>query len=221
VSDEPVSSVGWRAAEFVVVDLETTGLDPSRDEIIAFAGIPIRAGRVVPGELVATLIRPQLPPPAEGIRIHGLRESDLREQPTLDEQLDLIWSSLSGRVLVAHCAWIERSFLDAALARVNRSVPRPIIDTMALGTAVLTSDGTPCPDSPSLSFLARSLNLPVHRPHHADGDALTTAQVFLALASRLKRPGEATVGELASVRTPSRRALLQGARERLSRLRGE
>jgi DNA polymerase-3 subunit epsilon len=68
---------------------------------------------------------------------------------------------------------------------------------MALGPIVLRSGGRECPDNPSLGYLARALNLPVHRPHHADGDALTTAQVFVALATRYRPGAEATVAELA------------------------
>ncbi len=105
-----------RSTELVVVDLETTGLDPRVDEIISFAAIPIREGRVRPAELVSTLLRPRQPPPAEGIRIHGLRESDLREQPRLEERIELIADALAGSVLVAHCAWIETRFLGEALA---------------------------------------------------------------------------------------------------------
>ena len=48
-----------------------------------------------------------------------------------------------------------------------------------------------------LSDAARDLGLPVHRPHHADGDALTTAQLFLALATRLDAREPQTVGSLA------------------------
>jgi len=46
--------------------------------------------------------------------------------------------------------------------------------------------------------MARALGLPVHRPHHADGDALTTAQVFLALATHLDVLERQTVGSLES-----------------------
>jgi DNA polymerase-3 subunit epsilon len=48
-----------------------------------------------------------------------------------------------------------------------------------------------------LSVAARRLGLPVHSPHHAQGDALTTAQLFLALASRLDRAPPQTVASLA------------------------
>jgi DNA polymerase III subunit epsilon len=194
--------LGWRAAQLIVVDLETTGLDPRIDEIISFAAIPIREGRVHPAELVSTLVRPRHPPPAEGIRIHGLRESDLREQPRLAERIGLIAGALEGSVLVAHCAWIETRFLGHALAQHGRTFDGPVIDTMALGEAVLARRGTACPEFPSLEFLARALGLPVHRPHHADGDALTTAQLFIALASLFDREREPTIGELARAQRP-------------------
>jgi len=224
VSELAVKRLSWRAAELVVVDLETTGLDPLLDEIISFAAIPIREGRVRPAELVSTLLRPRRPPPAAGIRIHGLRETDLRRQPTLAERIDLIAGALEGAVLVAHCAWIETRFLGRALAEHDRTLQGPAIDTMALGSAVLAQRGIACPEGPSLEFLARALGLPVHRPHHADGDALTTAQVFIALASHLGREHDATISELARAtgprgalrdRLPARpvKKLLRGRRE--------
>jgi DNA polymerase-3 subunit epsilon len=202
VSPSDAEQQSWRSAQLVVVDLETTGLDPMLDEIISFAEIPVRDGRVRPAELVSTLVRPRRAPPAAGIRIHGLRESDLLGQPRLEERIDLIADALAASVLVAHCAWIETRFLGDALAEHGRTLDGPVIDTMRLGEAVLTRRGIECPESPSLEFLARSLGLPVHRPHHADGDALTTAQVFIALASLLDRERDPTIGELARAERP-------------------
>ena len=53
--------------------------------------------------------------------------------------------------------------------------------------------------SPGLGGLARSLGLPVHRPHHADGDALTTAQVFIALATHLEFEDPLTLADLVRI----------------------
>jgi DNA polymerase III subunit epsilon len=147
-----------------------------------------------------------------------LREVDLNDQPGLDEQLDVISRTLAGAVMVAHFAWIETRFLSRALGRVGAKLDGPVIDTMALGRSVLRSTGIDCPPNPSLGFLAHSLNLPIHRPHHADGDALTTAQVFLALATRASHRREATVGDLARAASRRRRlaALLRGRRLNLS-----
>ena len=48
-----------------------------------------------------------------------------------------------------------------------------------------------------LNDAVERLGLPAHRPHHADGDALTTAQLFIALATRLDAVAPQTVGSLA------------------------
>jgi DNA polymerase-3 subunit epsilon len=187
----------WREAAFSVVDLETTGLDARRDEIISFAAIPIDDGRVAVGRMRMAIVRPRHMPDAETIRIHGLRPDDLADAPPLPEVLDVVLESLAGRVLVAHAAWVERSFLAAALRPAGLRVGGPALDTSALARHVLGRNGVGDKQAMRLSDAVERLDLPVHRPHHADGDALTTAQLFLALAVQLDAVEPQTVGSLA------------------------
>jgi DNA polymerase-3 subunit epsilon len=118
------------------------------------------------------------------MRIHGLRPADLERAPLLREVLNRMLAALSGRMLVAHVAWVEQQFLDGAFRRHGVRLRGEAIDTARLAEAVLGPD--PAGDPLPLSRVATRLGLPVHRPHHADGDALTTAQVFIALAGRLE-----------------------------------
>jgi DNA polymerase-3 subunit epsilon len=190
----PPARTPWRQARFCVVDLETTGLDPKRDEIVSFAAIPVDEGRVLPGGLVMSVVRPERMPPPETIRIHGLRPADLEGAPPLREVLDELLGALAGRILVAHSASLERGFLRAALREHGVRLRRRLIDTARLAeTALAPNSGT---RPIALSALASGLGLPVHRPHHPDGDALTTAQVFIALAARLDRERSQTVRSL-------------------------
>jgi DNA polymerase III subunit epsilon len=193
----PSPGTPWREARYAVVDLETTGLDPRRDEIVSFASIPIDSGRVVVGQARTGIIRPTRMPDAETIRIHGLRRIDLADAPTLPELRDLILESLSGRVLVAHAAWVEHGFLSAALKPVGIRLAEPVLDTAALARHVLAPEALPDKGTVPLSDAARGLGLPVHSPHVAEGDALTTAQLFLALGTHLERIEPQTVGSLA------------------------
>ena len=119
----PPLTTPWREARYAVVDLETTGLDPRRDEIVSFASIPIEDARVIVGGTRTTVVRPTRMPEAETIRIHGLRPADLADAPALPDVLDLMLESLTGRVLVAHVAWVERGFLAAAL-KINSDLER-------------------------------------------------------------------------------------------------
>ena len=193
----PGPAAPWREAPYAVVDLETTGLDPRADEIISFASVPIEGARVVVGGIRTAIVRPARMPDAETIRIHGLRRVDLADAPTLPEVLDLIVEALTGRVIVAHAAWVERGFLAPALKAAGVRLAAPVLDTAVLARRVLEPHRDGDRDALPLADAARRLGLPVHRPHVAEGDALTTAQLFLALAARLERVEPQTVGSLA------------------------
>jgi len=193
----------WRLAHFCVVDLELSGLDPGRDEIIAFAAVPIDAGRIVAGNAVYGLSRNTRPLPEESVLVHGIRTVDLAGAPPLDEAIQPLVAMMGGRVLVAHASWIERSFLEPVVRRQGERLRGPILDTRDLGHLLARERGVPS-EASSLSDLARSLGLPVHRPHHALGDALTTAQVFIALATHLDAYAPQTVRTLSRARERAR-----------------
>jgi DNA polymerase III subunit epsilon len=200
-ADLPGRRTPWREAQYCVVDFETTGLDPRRDEIVSFGAVPIREARVWIRGVRSGLVRPERMPGADTIRIHGLRPADLEDAPPLSSALDELLRALAGRVLIAHVAAIERGFLGPALRDAGLRLPRSI-DTAALARHVVAGNTD---QVMSLAALAEELGLPVHRRHHAEGDALTTAQVFLALADRLDRTKPQTVGSLAAAsRLPQR-----------------
>jgi DNA polymerase III subunit epsilon len=209
---QPAGRSPWREAEYSVIDLELTGLDPSLHEIVSFACVTVARGRVRLHDARDGTVRPRRMPDPDTIRIHGLRETDLADAPSLDQVLEVILAAITGRVLVAHVAAIETSFLRAALENRGVQLENPVVDTASLGVELRRLRGEPplgrdgdqparvAVSSPGLPVLARSLGLPVHRPHHADGDALTTAQVFIALASHLEAFSDPlTVGALVRI----------------------
>jgi DNA polymerase III subunit epsilon len=213
---QPGAATPWREATFSVVDLELTGLDPSVHEIVSFATVTVAGGRVKPADSIHRIVRPRRMPDPATIRIHGLRESDLEAAAPLENALDDLLAALTGRVLVAHAATVETGFLGPVLASRRLELRNRVVDTAALALELwrlrrqpplrLSGDESAAGavSSPGLSELARALGLPVHRRHHADGDALTTAQVFIALATHLERYGRVTVGSLERLSAPQR-----------------
>jgi DNA polymerase III subunit epsilon len=213
----PAADTPWREADLCAIDLETTGLDAATDEIIAFATVPITGGRLHLAEACYRLVRPRRMPEAETIRIHGLRSEELVDAPTLSEVLDELLEAITGRALIAHVEWVEKSFLQRAMAPARTGLRNPVIDTAELAAHLCSLRRQPRPNRIGLTPLARSLGLPVHRPHEADGDALTTAQVFLALATHLDQFQPQTVGSLRDLGKRSRP--LPALRRVLRRLR--
>jgi DNA polymerase-3 subunit epsilon len=189
-------TASWRDGRFIAVDIETTGLDPAQDEVVSFAAVPVEGGRVVARDAVAGLVRPSVPPSEESIEIHGLRAADLATAPPPDEALAPLAAALRGRVPVAHATWVEKSFLRP----LGVGLPRRMIDTALLWRALCIERGDGDPGWCELTAVAGALGLPVHRSHDAEGDALTTAQAFLALATHLEAGGRGSVRALRGAR---------------------
>lgn len=188
-------SCPWRDAEFAVVDLETTGLDLARDTIVSYGAVVVRHGRIVVSESVYGLVRPECDIRPEAVAVHTLREADVADAPPLSEAVGILRRVLTGRVLVAHAAWVETAFLSRAFRNGGPKFRPPVVDTAALARAAGSAPRQHrC--EPNLEWLAGTLRLPVVDPHNALGDAVTTAQVFLALASRLERLGYGTARSL-------------------------
>jgi DNA polymerase III subunit epsilon len=194
----PAKSTPWRELDFTVVDLETTGLNPSTDEIVSFATVTVSKGKVSLADANYELVRPKRMPGEDTSRIHGLREADLIEAPPLDELLEELLDVLAGRILVAHVAAIEQAFLEKALAASGLQLRNRFVDTAKLSSELkrMRRERSSERGTIGLSELAKSLGLPVHRRHTADGDALTTAQAFIALATHLDAFEEQTAGSL-------------------------
>jgi len=216
----PAADTPWREVDFTVIDLETTGLDYYSDEIISFATVTVSGGRVTLADARYELVRPARMPDSDTIRIHGLREVDLIDAPPLTDRLDRLLAALAGRALVAHVAAVECGFLGSALSSRGLELHNPWVDTAALDRELRRLRRLPpaSSDPIGLSDLARSLGLPVHRPHHADGDALTTAQAFIALATHLEAfENPLTLGWLQKVNARGGRYPEAGAIRRLIR----
>jgi DNA polymerase-3 subunit epsilon len=186
----------WRDARFIAIDVETTGLDPQRDEVISFAGIPIEYTRIIVSESVTGLVRPRASSTSASIEIHRLRDADLAGAPRAPEALAPLAAQMRGRIPVVHASWVERTFLSKAGCPLSRR----IVDTAALWRLLSIERGEPDPGTCSLSAIAAALGLPAHRPHQAEGDALTAAQVFLAMATHLEARGHGSVRALTRAR---------------------
>ena len=128
--------------------------------------------------------------------VHKLRSVDLHQAPALDEAIDGLLKTLAGRVPVFHTAMVERTFLGKELRRRRLRLPSDA-DTEVAGPRMAAPRATAsAPPSLPLSRLATVLGQPAEDPHHALGDALTTAKAFIALASHLDAESPQTVGSL-------------------------
>jgi DNA polymerase III subunit epsilon len=200
----PDGETPWRNAGWCALDLELTGLHARKDEIIAIGAVPIEQGRVLLGQSLYTLVRTTKRSDPNAVVVHKLRVADLADAPTLDEAFDALLGLLTGRVPVFHTAHVERNFLKPLFTRRRLRLP-PAADTEVLGRRWLRERTGETGEMRSwlpLSELASQLGQPAEVPHHALGDALTTAQAFIALAALLDARSPQTVGSLIAASAP-------------------
>lgn len=202
----PQLDVPWRHVEYCVVDVETTGLDLRRDTMICFGSVLIRSGRLHWRTRQSLDIKPSRQISVGAMTVHGVRQQDLVSAPPLQQVASTIVSQLEGRILVAHAAWVERAFLGDALRAAGRRWRPAVVDTAALLRAAgVAPSGTGY--EPDVEAAAEGLGLCVHTPHQALGDAVTTGEVFLAMAARLERDDpDLTARDLVELTTAHARA---------------
>jgi len=174
---------------FLAVDIETTGLDPARDAIVAVAAVPFIDGQ--PTEGFETLVNPERPIPPASIRIHGITDEMVAQAPTIGEalaELDRVWGA---HVVVGHGVAFDLALLD----RDRRAHVRPIPANPALCTMRLAAALHPGWTDVSLESLGARLAVPVVGRHTARGDALTAGALMLELLPDLVRLGHRTVAD--------------------------
>lgn len=186
----------WRAASFAVVDLETTGLDPRTHEVLSVGVVPVDGGRIILGRVFYSTVRPRVAPDSQTVVIHGIRPVDAAAARPADAVGRELVEQLADRILVAHVAGIEKEFLTDWLADASYR-PGRFVDTDVLARLVISQRGGPLVGTHvGLGAAAAHFGLPEHRRHHALGDALTAAQLFLATAPLVYSDRDSSVDDL-------------------------
>ncbi|MDR2196500.1 MAG: DNA polymerase III subunit epsilon [Coriobacteriales bacterium] len=98
--------------EYVVLDTETTGLDPSRDTPIEIAAAILRGPQIV--ERFSTFVDPGRPIPPAITELTGISDGDVRGAPNAREATCALTDFVGERALIAHNASFDRAFIEAS-----------------------------------------------------------------------------------------------------------
>jgi DNA polymerase-3 subunit epsilon len=118
----------------IVLDTETTGLDPLRGDRLVEVGCVEIFNRMPTGQTFHRYINPQRDMPAEAFAVHGLSTEFLSTKPLFDEVVDEFLEFIGDAPLVIHNASFDISFINAELDRIKRvAIPRErLVDTLLL-----------------------------------------------------------------------------------------
>ncbi|MEZ4865347.1 MAG: helicase C-terminal domain-containing protein [Caldilineaceae bacterium] len=169
---------------YVALDLETTGLDAKRDQIIEIGAVCFQGDHIL--DRFVTYVNPARTIPLRVQQMTGIRNSDIADAPTLADIAPELLAFVRSDVvaIVAHNASFDIGFLRAAGIQFHR----PILDTFELATILL-----PTMSSYSLGALCQSLSISMTQAHRALTDAEAAAQLFMVLRQRLYSLPSATL----------------------------
>lgn len=183
-----------RDAKFASVDLETTGLDPGSDEIIAIGIVPMEGFSVLSSQSFYSLVKPKKWKMSSS-KIHGISHLQLEKAPNLDDISQKVLELLEERIIVGFCVQIDYEFLRKALKKLNSRT----LDVLKIDKVLSRFLGEKYTSSPTLEDLAKKYGVVPSYIHNALADAFITAQIFQIQLIRLLKAGTNTVEKLLSL----------------------
>lgn len=177
--------------EWVSVDCETTGLNPSKDDIISIGAVRIVGNRVMTSEKLQLLVKPSKAVSAEAIKVHGLREQDVAQGLDIDEAMHQLLRFIGPRPLVGYYLEFDAALINRALfPMLGVRLPQPQVEISALYYDWKQRTLPPYQHGASidlrLATLMADLDLPTRQAHDAVNDAIMAALAFLKLKALLQ-----------------------------------
>ncbi|TGA73268.1 3'-5' exonuclease [Aliivibrio fischeri] len=171
-----MNNVSWKECQFVIIDVEGNGQTPQ--EIIELSIVPVFCEQI--SKPYTWLIRPKMRVTERATQIHGITNRELQHCCSSEEVRHEIRGVLGKNIVVGHNVSVDTRLIRSQFGEWE---PLAIIDTLKLAKYV-----HPELSSYSLDSLITIYGLDIipSMRHRASGDAQVTAQLFLALVSKLK-----------------------------------
>ena len=208
----------------IILDTETTGLDPLRGDRLVEIGCVEIHNRLPPGQTFHRHLNPERDMPAEAFAVHGLSTEFLATKPLFGEVVDEFIEFIGDAPLVIHNASFDIAFINAELERIRRApIPRDrLVDTLLLARRKHPGVSNRLDDLCSRYAIDNSRRT----KHGALLDAELLAEVYidligarqsqLILAAEVRHTTEAGIGEMPRRQRPVPLAARLSDEERLA-----
>ncbi|MGA9573968.1 MAG: exonuclease domain-containing protein [Lysobacterales bacterium] len=171
----------------ISVDLELTGLDAKQNQIIAIGWTQVDHGRIHLDANRHIMVNAQQSV-GQSAEIHELMDSDVATGVPQDTALQKLFEAATGRVWLFHHARLDVAFLQKACRGwAGVAPPFVVLDTMHMELGMRKRRDQPVKQGElTLGALRSSYNLPRYTAHNALIDAFATAELMLAIASKME-----------------------------------
>ncbi len=179
--------------EYVLFDIETTGLSPVYDEIIELSAVKVKDGNII--DTFDTLIRPDRKIPRSATAVNGITNDMVKDAPTLEQKMPDFLEFIRGYKLVGHnIHTFDTNFIyDAALSLCGVQVSNDYVDTLYLARRCL-----PQLDHHRLGDVCDYFGIGTEGAHRALNDCIMNHKCYEKLGELLHTDHEVTKDHIAS-----------------------
>ena len=156
---------------FLIIDIETTGLDPFSDKIIEFACIHYDGNKAI--DSYETLIHPGKKIPSHISQLTGIDNKTVADAPSFEQVSGEIFKRIQNNILVSHNSLFDMSFLVNAFANCHIKYKPKSLCTLKLSLKVISEK-----TSHRLIDLLQSFGIDMPIAHRAMNDAVGTFELF-------------------------------------------
>lgn len=187
----------WRQHRYIALDLETSGLDPKSDQILAIGWVVIEPP-IIDYQQAHYFVTQAQPDLKQSPVVHGLVRRDFADATPPEQALERLATMLEGAVLVCHHVQFDWKFLQH-LAKQHQIKLQPLakFDTLTFEAARLRKQQHHIArGSLTLAACRERFGLPSYEAHHAFIDAVACGELFLAQAYQYAGSSSASLQEL-------------------------
>ena len=173
-------------SDYVLFDLETTGISCINDEVVEISALKVRNGKVV--DTFSTLVNPGRPIPERASMVNGITDEMVAGSPGFEEVLGKFLDFIEDDVLVGHnIHTFDMKFLQRDAEKYyGKAIGNDYLDTLWIARRYL-------PELPhhKLTDLAEHYGISIDGDHRALNDCRMNQLVFERLAKEMENPAEA------------------------------
>ena len=176
-------------SDYVVFDIETTGLSPVKNRIIEFGAVKVSEGKIV--DRFSCFVNPEVPIPYEITKLTSITDDDVKDVGNIAKVMPEFLSFCEGCILVAHNAEFDVNFVKEKCRELGNEIKPVYIDTLPLARVQL-----PGHSKFTLDAVAKALKVELGHHHRAVDDAECTALIFVKMLEQLVNEGIKTLDEV-------------------------
>ena len=176
-------------SEYVVFDIETTGLSKKHNKIIEIGAVKVKDGEVV--DTFSEFINPGVPIPYQIEQLTSINDDMVKDAPMFDVIVPRFVEFCGDDIVVAHNASFDTGFVRMNVEELGLKFDNTVLDTMTLSHILLPELG-----KFTLDRVCKELKVVNAHHHRAIDDAEATAKVFFKLLDMLKERDVKTMDDL-------------------------